>query len=315
MKQNAENKPRQEDTRFGKCQGETPMWGKPFDRIFLSLHQTFSRKRVQKLDWLAQFKVKTTLEIFAINCSQTSALTRKVNSGQSNNRMSSKQLGLPCQTRPNQEVKLNPKQWQWTVKLGQTVVWNLRSASNFGLRSKCSKCLDFRAKRCGLLRQITPKNWSQMMPGRSQSKLVNTGQTVEFLWFSTLQFYPEISSSFCHKRERENAPWFTNQWGKERECVRDEDAKWGGRALVFIQVNEGEESCLLGFMGLHDDVADQNKLYMSGHKFKIILLHVQMRWSLYQSWSSRKEESNAIIISIKRAIPRWNFVKFWYVLC
>ena len=76
--------------------------------------------------------------------------------------------------------------------------------------------------------------------------------------------------------------------------------------LLFIQVDEGEESCLFGFMSLHDDVANLNKLYISGHKFKNILLLVQMRLSLYQSSSSQKEESNAIIISIKRVVPRWN---------
>ena len=44
MKQNAEDKPRQEDTRFGGCQGKTPMWEKPFDQIFLKLYQMLSRE-------------------------------------------------------------------------------------------------------------------------------------------------------------------------------------------------------------------------------------------------------------------------------
>jgi len=48
MKQNAEDKPRQEDTRFGGCQGKTPMWGKPFDQFFLLLYQKFKAEREYK---------------------------------------------------------------------------------------------------------------------------------------------------------------------------------------------------------------------------------------------------------------------------
>jgi len=44
---NAEDKPRQVDTIFGKCQGKTPRWEKPFDQIFLLLYQMFSKERVQ----------------------------------------------------------------------------------------------------------------------------------------------------------------------------------------------------------------------------------------------------------------------------
>ena len=56
----------------------------------------------------------------------------------------------------------------------------------------------------------------------------------------------------------------------------DEDAKGGERALVFIQVVEGEESRPLGFMSLHNDVADLDHLHMCGHKFKNTLLLVKI---------------------------------------
>ena len=99
---------------------------------------------------------------------------------------------------------------------------------------------------------------------------------------------------------------YTNQWEKEREeCVSDDHAKWGERSLVFIQVIEGEVTHPLGFMILHGDVDNQNNLHMCGHKFKNTLLLDQIRWYLYQFWSSRKEEFNAII-SIKWVVPRWN---------
>ena len=51
----------------------------------------------------------------------------------------------------------------------------------------------------------------------------------------------------------------------------DDDAKGGEKSLVFIQVVEGEESCPLGFMSLHDDVVDLKNLHICGHKFKITL--------------------------------------------
>ena len=38
-KQDEEDKPRQEDTIFGRCQGKTPMWKKPFDQIILIILQ------------------------------------------------------------------------------------------------------------------------------------------------------------------------------------------------------------------------------------------------------------------------------------
>ena len=44
--------------------------------------------------------------------------------------------------------------------------------------------------------------------------------------------------------------------------------------LVFIQFVVGEESRPLGFMSLHDDVANLKQFHMCGHKFKNILLLV-----------------------------------------
>ena len=92
----------------------------------------------------------------------------------------------------------------------------------------------------------------------------------------------------------------------ETRNVCDDDAKWGERAHVFMQVIEGEESRPLGFMSLHDDVADLNNLHMCGHKFKSTLLIVQITWSFYQFWASQIEEFNAIIVSIKWVVPRCN---------
>ena len=60
-KTNAEDKPRQEDTKFGGCQGKTKKWGKPFDQIFLLLFNS-SEERVQKSNSLAQYTVKSTLK-------------------------------------------------------------------------------------------------------------------------------------------------------------------------------------------------------------------------------------------------------------
>jgi len=48
MKQNPEDKARQEDTKFGRCQGKTPMWVKPFEQFFSLLYQKFSKEKVQK---------------------------------------------------------------------------------------------------------------------------------------------------------------------------------------------------------------------------------------------------------------------------
>ena len=53
-----------------------------------------------------------------------------------------------------------------------------------------------------------------------------------------------------------------NQWEEWEECVSDDDAKWGERSLVFIQDLEGEVTCLLGFMSLHDDVSDFDNLHV-----------------------------------------------------
>jgi len=78
-----------------------------------------------------------------------------------------------------------------------------------------------------------------------------------------LQFAQKIHPP-CHTCEREDLPnSCTNQWEKKiEENVCDDDAKWGERSLVFIQVIEGEVTCLLGFMSLHDDVADLKNLHV-----------------------------------------------------
>lgn len=119
-------------------------------------------------------------------------------------------------------------------------------------------------------------------------------------------FWPYNSTSLCHTCVRKRMPNSCMNQRRRKECVSDDDAKWGERSRVFIQVVEGEVTRPLGFVSLHDDVADLNNLHVSGHKFKNTPLLVQIRWSLYQFWSSRKEEFNAIIISIKWAVPRWN---------
>lgn len=82
--------------------------------------------------------------------------------------------------------------------------------------------------------------------------------------------------------------------------------KWGERSLLFIQGIEGEETHLLGLLSPHFTEADLDNLCMRENKFKIPLLLVRIRWYLYQNWTSWKEESNAIIISIIWAILRWN---------
>lgn len=57
---------------------------------------------------------------------------------------------------------------------------------------------------------------------------------------------------------------------------------------------------------IHLTEADLDNLCMRDNKSKILLLLVRRRWSLYQNWTSRKEESNAIIISIIWVVLRWN---------
>ena len=59
--------------------------------------------------------------------------------------------------------------------------------------------------------------------------------------------------------------------------MSDDDDKRGERTLVFIQVIDAEETCLLDFMSLHVDVANLNNLHMCGHKYKNTLLLVQIR--------------------------------------
>jgi len=51
----------------------------------------------------------------------------------------------------------------------------------------------------------------------------------------------------------------------------DDNAEWGERSLVFIQVIEGVVTYPLGSLSLHDDVIDLDNLHMCGHKFKITL--------------------------------------------
>jgi len=68
---------------------------------------------------------------------------------------------------------------------------------------------------------------------------------------------------------REVTPIYTNRWG-----------------------------CRDTSLGLYLTKANFDNLCMRENKFKIPLLFVRMRWSLYQNSTSRKEESNAIIISI-----------------
>jgi len=108
-------------------------------------------------------------------------------------------------------------------------------------------------------------------------------------------------------REREVAQVVrTNQEKREKNDVCEWCPKWGERSLLFIQFVEGEETHPLGFLSLHLLEADLDNLCMRENKFKISLLLVWMRWSLYQNWTSQKEGSNAIIISIIWVFTRWN---------
>ena len=86
--------------------------------------------------------------------------------------------------------------------------------------------------------------------------------------------------------------WWWCQMSWEVPCIYT--ICWGSRVISI---------------GLHEPTwwcADLNNLHMCGHKFKNTLLLVEIGWSLYQFWSSWKEEFNAIIISIKWVTQRWN---------
>ena len=61
MKQNVEDKTRQEDTRFGGCQGKNPRWGKPFDQFFLLLYQNVQQREYKRSKLTCQIQVKTAL--------------------------------------------------------------------------------------------------------------------------------------------------------------------------------------------------------------------------------------------------------------
>ena len=92
----------------------------------------------------------------------------------------------------------------------------------------------------------------------------------------------------------ERDTWWDEWCPNEREVTSIYTLCWG----------RGDTS--IGLMSLHLIEADLDNLCMRRNKFKIPFLLVRMRWSLYQNWTSRKEESNAIIISIIRAVLRWN---------
>jgi len=143
-----------------------------------------------------------------------------------------------------------------------------------------------------------------------KSTLVNTGQHWSVL---SLKFQPVLSLKFsasCHtcEEEREIAPSCTNQSREKREmkwcdewCPNEER----GHYYLYNSLR-GEETHPLSFLSLHFTETDLDNLCMREKKFKIPLLLVRMRWILYQNWTSRKEESNAIIISILWVVLRWN---------
>ena len=54
-KQYAKDKPRQDDTIFGGYQGKTPMWGKPFDQIFLLFFKISAEREYNMKNTIAQY--------------------------------------------------------------------------------------------------------------------------------------------------------------------------------------------------------------------------------------------------------------------
>ena len=143
-----------------------------------------------------------------------------------------------------------------------------------------------------------------IMLSRSNSKhdrtdQVNIGQCCPVPW----NFQPpKLVQKFdlLHTCKVEKPPRCTNQSieGRERDMWWDDDVQMRERSLLFIHFVEGEETHPLGFMSLHFTQVDLDNLCMRENKFKIPFLLVRMRSSLYQNWTSLKEESNAIIISI-----------------
>ena len=97
--------------------------------------------------------------------------------------------------------------------------------------------------------------------------------------------------------QRKSSP----SWEETKNHVYD-DAKLEWTHLIFIQVNVGQRSCLLGFMSLYDCGADLDQNQHCGLDFKNTFLLVRIHRALGQNWSSREEESNAIIISCKGVV-------------
>jgi len=126
---------------WGKFFGPCPVFGKhiyvlsnllnPLINSSYYYIKMFSRERVQKSNWLAQFKVKTALSISAVSCNQTSALTRKSTLVKAAIECPQNSSVFPSQTRPDQEVKFNPKQGQSQHSNSfKLLSWNLQSTCN-----------------------------------------------------------------------------------------------------------------------------------------------------------------------------------------
>ena len=98
-------------------------------------------------------------------------------------------------------------------------------------------------------------------------------------------------------------PSCTSQSREEREVC---DVQMRREVTPIYTLFWGWGDTSIGLTSLHLTKADLDNLCMRKNRFKIPFVLVIMRWSLYQNWTSRKEESNATIISIIWAVLRWN---------
>ena len=109
--------------------------------------------------------------------------------------------------------------------------------------------------------------WNRVKPSKIVVKLgqIVLGQR----WSNFNQLLKFLALYFCMKfllatrvRKREWPIAVRTNERRIEKNVSDDDAKWRDRSLVFIQVVEGEVTCLLGFMSLHDGVVDLDNLHV-----------------------------------------------------